>query len=41
MHNGGWFGMGGMGFYGWAPVLVVVVLILVWAVSRRRRGDGD
>lgn len=36
MHDGGWFGMGGMGYYGWIPVLVIVALILVWSVGRRR-----
>lgn len=41
MHDGGWFGMGGMGFYGWVPILVVaVVLILVWSLARRRSRGG-
>lgn len=35
MHNGTWFGMGGMWFY-WVPLLVVVVVLLAWGVSRRR-----
>lgn len=36
MHDGGWFGMGGMGSYWLIPVLVVVIVILAWAFARRR-----
>lgn len=40
MHDGGWFGMGGMGLYWLIPVLVVIVAALSWLlVKRRSRGD--
>jgi len=40
MHHGGWLGMGGMGLYWQLPVLILVVVALVWAFSRRRSRDG-
>ncbi len=41
MHDGGWFGMGGMGSYWLVPVLIVVLGILAWTIfARRRPGDG-
>ena len=39
MHGGGWFGMGGMWFYWWGPILVAVVVILAWSPARRRSRD--
>lgn len=40
MHDGGWFGMGGMGFYWSLPVLILVVVMVAWMFSRRRSGSG-
>jgi heme exporter protein D len=37
MHHGGWFGMGGMGFYWQLPVLIVVVVLVAWFLASRRR----
>jgi hypothetical protein len=39
MHDGGWFGMGGMGLYWQIPVLIAVLVILAWAFARRRSRD--
>ncbi|HVS16154.1 MAG TPA: hypothetical protein VMV46_19730 [Thermoanaerobaculia bacterium] len=38
MHDGGWFGMSGMGLYWLLPVLIVVVVMAAWMLSRRRPG---
>jgi hypothetical protein len=40
MHDGGWFGMGGMALYWQIPLLIVVLVILAWALARRRSRDG-
>jgi hypothetical protein len=40
MHDGGWFGMGGMGLYWLLPVLIVIGVLVAWAISRRRPGGG-
>jgi cytochrome c-type biogenesis protein CcmH/NrfF len=40
MHDGDWFGMGGMGLYWQIPVLILVVVMVVWMFARRRSG-GD
>jgi len=40
MHDGGWLGMGGMGFYWLLPVLIGLVVIVAWMYSRRRSGGG-
>jgi hypothetical protein len=40
MHDGGWFGMGGMGLYWLLPVLIVIGVLVAWAISRRRTGGG-
>ena len=40
MHDGGWFGMGGMGLYWLLPVLIVIVVLVAWTISRRRSGGG-
>jgi uncharacterized membrane protein len=42
MHGGGWFGMGGVGFYWQIPVLIVVlvVVLVAWLFGRRRSRDG-
>ena len=39
MHDGGWFGMGGMGFYWQLPILILVLVAVVWLIARRRSGD--
>jgi hypothetical protein len=36
MHDGGWLGMGGMGSYWLVPALIVVLVILGFALVRRR-----
>ncbi len=36
MHDGSWFGMGGMGYSWWIPILVAVVVILAWRFGRAR-----
>lgn len=36
MHDGGWFGMAGMGLYWQLPVLIVVVVLVAWFFARRR-----
>ncbi len=38
MHDGGWFGMGGMGSYWQVPVLIVVLVAVAWLLARRRSG---
>jgi len=40
MHDGGWFGMGGMGLYWQLPILLLVIAMLAWFFARRRPGDG-
>lgn len=40
MHDGGWFGMGGMGLYWSVPVLILVVVMVAWMFARRRSGNG-
>lgn len=40
MHDGGWFGMGGMGLYWSVPILILVVVMVAWMFSRRRSGGG-
>ncbi len=40
MHDGQWFGMGGMGLYWQIPLLIVVVLLVGWMFFRRRSGGG-
>lgn len=40
MHDGGWFGMGGMGLYWQLPVLIVVVILVAWFFASRRRRPG-
>jgi len=40
MHDGGWFGMGGMGLYWQLPILILILVAVVWLVARRRSGDG-
>ena len=40
MHDGTWFGMGGMGLYWSVPVLILVVVMVAWMFSRRRTRDG-
>jgi uncharacterized membrane protein len=40
MHDGGWFGMGGMGLYWQIPVLIVVLVICVGLFARRRSRDS-
>jgi len=40
MHDGGWLGMGGMGYYWQVPVLIVIVALVVWLVVRRRSPRG-
>ncbi len=39
MHDGGWFGMGGMWLYWSVPILIVVV-VAFWMFSRRRSAGG-
>lgn len=39
MGDGGWFGMGGMGFYG-LPVLILLVVIVAWLFARGRSRGG-
>jgi cytochrome c-type biogenesis protein CcmH/NrfF len=41
MHDGGWFAMGGAGLYWQIPILMVVVVTVVWLVTRRRARDGS
>jgi len=36
MHDGGWMGMGGMNSYWLVPALIVVLVILGFALVRRR-----
>jgi hypothetical protein len=36
MHGGGWMGMGGMNTYWLVPALIVVLVILGFALVRRR-----
>ncbi len=36
MHDRNWFGMDGMGSSYWIPILVVIIVILVWGISRGR-----
>lgn len=38
MHDGSWFGMGGMGLYWLLPVLIVAVGMATWMLARRRSG---
>jgi len=40
MHDGGWFGMGGMGLYWQIPMLILVVGICVGLFARRRSRGG-
>ncbi len=40
MHDGGWFGMGGMGLYWQLPVLILVVAVVAWFFFRRRPRMG-
>jgi hypothetical protein len=40
MHDGGWFGMGGMGLYWQLPVLIVVVILVAWFLASRRGRPG-
>jgi hypothetical protein len=40
MHDGGWFGMGGMGLYWQLPVLIVIVAMVAWLLARRRSAGG-
>lgn len=40
MHDGAWFGMGGMGLWWSIPFLIVVVVVAIWIFSRRRSGGG-
>jgi hypothetical protein len=40
MHDGGWFGMGGMGLYWQIPVLIVVLVICAGLFARRRSRDS-
>jgi len=40
MHDGGWFGMGGMGLYWQLPVLIAVVVIVAWLFASRRSRSG-
>ena len=40
MHDGGWFGMGGMGLYWLLPVLIGSVVLVAWMISRRRSGGS-
>jgi hypothetical protein len=40
MHDGGWFGMGGMGLYWQLPIVILVVVIVAWLFARRRSADG-
>ena len=40
MHDGGWFGMGGMGLWWSVPILILVVVMAAWMFSRRRSGGG-
>jgi uncharacterized membrane protein len=40
MHNGGWFGMSGMGSYWLIPALVVVLVVFAALMFRRRSRDG-
>ena len=35
MHDGGWFGMGGMGLYWQLPILILVVVAVAWLFARR------
>ncbi len=39
MHDGGWFGMGGMGLWWSVPILILVVMA-AWMFSRRRSGGS-
>ncbi len=39
MHDGGWFGMGGMGGYWSIPALIVVVVVCALFFARRRSRD--
>lgn len=41
MHDGGWFGMGGMGSYWIVPVLIVILVAVVWLVARGRSRGGN
>lgn len=40
MHDGRWFGMGGMGLYWQLPVLIVVVILVAWFFASRRGRPG-
>jgi cytochrome c-type biogenesis protein CcmH/NrfF len=40
MHDGGWFGMAGMGLYWQLPVLFVVLVFVAWFFARRRAQRG-
>ena len=40
MHDGGWFGMGGMGLWWSVQILILVVVMAAWMFSRRRSGGG-
>lgn len=39
MHDGSWFGMGGMGGYWSIPALIVVVVVALLFARRRSRDD--
>ena len=41
MHDGQWFGMGGMGLYWQLPVLIVVVILVAWFLASRRGRPGQ
>ena len=40
MHDGGWFGMGGMGLYWQLPILILVVVMVALLLARRRSGGA-
>jgi hypothetical protein len=37
MHDGGWFGMGGMGSYWLVPALIVILVVSALLLVRRSR----
>jgi hypothetical protein len=40
MHDGGWFGMGGIGLYWQVCILILVAGIVAWLFVRKRSAGG-